>query len=373
MGHRLGLVGAALMSGASIATAVPSLSIGPGTEIVLSGSATVRYDDNVLLAPAAAESDTIFVLTPGIALEYSEGPSKGAISLSEQFLRYSDNSSLDGDLAALIGNYRYAGPKSEFDLGASYRQLSQNSIRIRSADQKEKRDLTAFNIGGQTALTAKTRLAVSADFLQTDYENAGFIDSKVWSLPVDLYLERSEKLDLSVGYRYRQSTLSGSLPDSKDHFFNIGARGDVTAKLGGQVRVGFNRRNFSNGTSEDQLGLGASLTYSLSPKSNFDLGVSNDFNSSATGDSQRVFAVSAVGRFDLTPKLTGVIGLSFDSSEYIASSRKDDFWVAESSVQYALNNNWAVQGEYVFRSNDSSVNGLGFDNNVLSFSLSCRY
>lgn len=372
MGHRLGLVGAALVSGSLVATAVPSLSIGSGTEVFVSGSATVRYDDNVLLDSASSESDAIFVLTPGLSLEYSEGGSKGGLALSEQFVRYSDNSSLDNNLTSVVGDYRFSGPVSEFSVGGSYRELSQNSIRVRSVDQTVRRDLTAFRIGGANALTAKTSVAIGADYQKTNYQLAGFVDSRVWSVPVDFYLQRTEKLDLSVGYRYRDNKLSGSAVDSKDHFLNVGARGDFTPKLGGQVRVGYNRRNLSNDTKENQLGLGASLTYSLSPKTNFDLGVSNDFNNAATGATQKVFAVSGTGHFDLTPKLSAVLGLSFDSSKY-SDGRQDDFFVAESGVQYAIDEHWAVQGEYVFRKNDSNASALSFDNNVLSFSISCRY
>lgn len=372
MGHRLGLVGAALAGGTLVATAVPSFSTGPGSEVFLTGSATVRYDDNVLLDSAASESDTIFVLSPGASWEYSQGPSKGALSAAEQFVRYSDNSSLDNNLTSLVGDYSFTGAKSEFKLGGSYRELSQNSIRVRSVDQTVRRDLTAFNIGGTSSLTAKTSLGIAADFVRTNYQLAGFTDSKIWSVPVDVYFQRTEKTDLSVGYRYRNNTLSGSALDSKDHFFNVGARGEFTPKLGGQVRVGYNRRNLSNDTKENQLGVGASLTFVNSPKSSFEFGVSNDFSNAATGASQKVFSVSGSGRFDLTPNLSAVLGLSYDSSDY-ADGREDDFFVAEASAQYALTGNWAVRGEYVFRQNDSNISALGFDNNVLSFSISCRY
>lgn len=373
MGRRLGLVGAALVSGVTIATAVPSLSIGSGSEIYLTGSATVRYDDNVGLAESAAESDTILVLTPGISLEYSEGASRGGISLAEQFIRYSDNTNFDSDLFSAIGSFRREGAKTEFTLAGSYREMSQNSVRIRSADQKEERSLSAFNVGGVTSLTAKTRLGISADYAKTDYENIGFIDSTVWSVPIDVYLERTEKTDLSVGYRFRQNRLQGAALDSTDHFLNVGARGEFTPKLGGQVRVGFNRRNFDNDQNENQLGLGASLSYVVSPKTTIEVGASNDFNNSATGDSQRNFVLSATGRFEFTPNLSAAIGLSYDSSKYLSSSRRDDFFVAESSVQYSFSEHWALQGEYIYRKNDSNSGGLSFGNNILSFGVSCRY
>lgn len=373
MGRRLGLVGAALVSGVTVATAVPSLSIGSGSEIYLTGSATVRYDDNVGLAETGAESDTIFVLTPGVALEYSEGPSRGSVSISEQFIRYTDATNFNSDLFSAIGSFRNEGAKTDFSLGGSYREMSQNSVRIRSADQKEERSLSAFNVGGVTGLTAKTRLGISAEYSKTDYENTGFIDSTVWSVPVDLYLERTEKTDLSVGYRFRENRLKGAAVDSTDHFFNIGARGDFTPKLGGQVRVGFNRRDFDNNQKENQLGLGATLNYVVSAKTTVEIGASNDFNNSATGDSQRVLALSATARFDLAPNLSAALGLSFDSAKYLSSNRRDEFFVGESSVQYAFDENWSLQGEYIFRENDSSAGSLSFRNNILSLGISCRY
>lgn len=58
------------------------------------------------------------------------------------------------------------------------------------------------------------------------------------------------------------------------------------------------------------MGLSGALTYAYSPKTSFDLSVSNDFSNSALGTSQEVFAIRTSGKFEFTPQWSAGLGLS---------------------------------------------------------------
>ncbi len=367
-----------------LALADSGFALGPDTKLHLTADGQVRFDDNVLLSDSNKDGDTIFVVAPGAELNYDGGISKGVVTLAEQFIRYADHGTLDGDLFSANGEYAYEGALTKVNARAGYSELSQGSVRIRNREESIRHNVTNASLDGLWSATAKTRIGAGIAYDATTYPGSGYYDSQNFSLPVDIYFAATPKVDVSVGYRYRESMIDephgAASMDSTDHFFNVGARGEFTPKLNGQVRVGYGVRDFDEAGSEGQVGLSGALTYAYSPKTSFDLSVSNDFSNSVLGTSQEIFAVRAGGKFEFTPQWSSRIGLSYESSDYakVAGSgytngRKDDFVVGDATVVYAMNENVSFQGSYIYRTNSSNRPGLDFNSNLLSLGVSLRY
>jgi outer membrane receptor protein involved in Fe transport len=229
-------------------------------------------------------------------------------------------------------------------------------------------------MNGSFGLTAKTSLGTGASYERTRYPKVGYQDSDDWSFPLDFYYAVTPKVDLSLGYRYQRSTIADADFNSKDNFFNVGTKGDFTPKLSGQLRVGVDQhRNDLDGSTTNQLGLGTTINYLLSPKTALDLTVSNGFTHSAFGTSQKTFSVGSNVQFAFTPHWSATGGASFESTSYLsAQARKDKFWVGNVGLNYALTANSALQASYLFRKN-SSNQSVNFNNNVLSLSASIRF
>ena len=373
MKRRFASVVAALVFGSSLYAGEPLLSVGPDIPVFLTAAATARYDDNVLLESANKSSDTIFVLMPGVDLHTTGGVSQAGLTFNEQFIRYASHSDLNSNLASLAGNLAYTGAASKLSAAASYQQMDQSNLSIRSVDQTVRRDLTDASVNGSFGLTAKTSLGLGTSFDRIRYPKVGYQDSDDWSFPVDLYYAVTPKVDLSLGYRYQRTTISDADYNSKDHFVNVGTRGDFTPKLSGQIRVGLNQHRNDIGDSTNQLGLGSTINYILSPKTSIDLTASNDFTHSAFGTSQKTFSVGSNVQFAFTPQWSATGGVSFESTSYLSTqARKDKFWVGNVGLNYALTTNSALQAAYLYRKN-SSNQSVNFNNNVLSLSASIRF
>ena len=375
MKRRAGVFFASLGFASLLTAGEPLVSVGPGDGIpvFLTAATTVRYDDNVLLQSSGKSSDTVFVLMPGFDLHTTGGVSQAGLSFSEQFIRYSSHSTLNSELASLAGNFAYTGAASSLSATSSYQQMDQSSLSLRSVDQTVRRDLTDASVNGSLGLTAKTSLGTGASFDRTRYPKVGYQDSDDWSFPVDVYYAVTPKVDLSLGYRYRRTTLSNSDYNSKDHFLNLGTRGSFTPKLSGQIRVGVTQRRDNAGNSTNQLGLGTTINYLISPKTSLDLTASNDFSHSAFGTSQKTLSVGSNVQFGFTPRWGATTGVSFESTSYLSvQARKDKFWVGNVGLNYTLTANSAIQVAYLFRKN-SSNQGVNFNNNVLSLSASIRF
>jgi hypothetical protein len=312
---------------------------------------------------------------PGVDLHTTGGTSQAGLNLSEQFVRYASHSELNSNLPSLAGNFAYDSGPSKLTLASSYQEMDQSNLQSRNISQTVSHNLTDASANGSFGLTAKTGLGLGASFERTTYPQVGlgYVDNDVWSLPIDLYYAVTPKVDLSLGYNFRDTSSANSGFSSKDSFYNVGARGSFTPKLSGQIRVGVTQRRFNGGGSESQLGLGTTLTYLLTPKTSFDLTVSNDFNNSAFGSSQKVLSIGLNGQFALTQAWSVQSGVSYDATKYLGGfPRSDKFWVGNLGASYALTLRSALQLSYLYRKNSSNV-PVNFSDNVVSLSASIRF
>lgn len=373
MNHRAGIVLALLGCMGLVHASEPLLSIGPEIPVFLSAAASVRYDDNIFFSKTNKDSDTVYVLMPGVNFHTGTGAGKAGISFSEQFIRYSSHSSLNSELASLAANAGYDGGVSRVDATASYQELDQSNTSLRNRDQTVRQNVTSVILDWNGQLAGKTSLGTGFGYDRTTYPKAGYTDNAAWSLPVDVYYALSGKTDLSLGYRYRRWTSEGDVNNSKDNFFNVGARGQFTPKFSGQIRTGLTQRRQDKGGTDRLLGLGANFDYAVTPKSKLSLDASNDYNNSAFGVSQRVLRTGLTAEVTLSTRWTVSQGVSYERTHYLGDQKRtDNFWVGSLGVSYALTSNAFLQASYVFRKNTSNV-PVEFQGSVLSLSASISF
>lgn len=365
----------------AIASAEAGFPIGEAAMLHLVLDGQIRYDDNVELT-SGGDDDMVYIVAPGVELNYNGGLSKGFIGLTEQIIRYGSHKTYAGELFSALGEYSYEGAASTTKARVSYRELSQASTAIQNRDQAVRHDEFASSLGSDWALTGKTRFGAGLFYNHTNYPGAAYADLENYGIPVDLYYAATPKVDLSVGYRYRISRVkevaSATVPqDSKDEFFNVGARGEFTPKLKGQVRIGYGLRTFDHvaagqDDTVDQFSFDGLVTYVFSPKTSFDLELSRDFSNSVTGVSQKVFRVRGGGKFEFTPEWSAVAGVSYEISRY-ANGRDDDFVTGDVGVLYTMSENVSFNASYLHRVNYSTFRVYDFSNNVLSVGVTLRY
>ncbi len=381
----LGISAVAVSPLLAVAQETGGFVVGESTRLFVLQSGEVRYDDNVSFAENSKQDDLVYIFTPGLELNYDAGISKGLLTVTGQLIRYEDNRAYNEDLLSIVGEYSYQGAAHGLKAAATYREMSQAMATIRNREQAIRQNVTVASLEDIWAYSAKTKVGVGVAYDATGYPSSVYADREGVSVPVDIYFAATPKLDLSVGYRFRSTTVD-ELPsatqswDSKDHFINVGAKGDFTPKLSGQVRVGYSIRDMDVGESLDRLGLMGALTYVYSPKTSFDFTASNDFSNSELGTSQEAFSLRAGGRFEFDPQWSARAGLSWQSTKYayvatpgLTDRRKDDFFVGDVGVVYAMNEVLSFQATYIYRENSSNRRGLSFNNNILSVGASLRF
>lgn len=373
MSLRLALISLTLGAGAQ---AAPSMTIGDGAELFLTGNVAVRSDDNIYLS-RSNESDLIFDVAPGVDLVFGERSQvKGSLTMAHTFTSYTDNSDLNTDLFAgdFLTEFDDGKLKAAFDAG--FHQLNQNSVDIRPLSSGQtpglvRRDIFSSRGDAEVEISQITSVGAGIAFSHENFKEQGFTDADSLTLPLDVYYEWTAKSDVSLGYRFRDYQVDQFGIDSKDHFFNVGARGEFTPKLTGKFAVGMITRKLDNGHDDTNLGVDASFNYEVSPKTGLQFGVSNDFGTSPQGQQQENFILSTMISSKLNPEWNLHTGVSYRQIDY--KIRKDDYYEGQFGASYVVSTYVRLVGAYVYRKYNSDIRANGFTNHVFSIAANLRY
>lgn len=366
MNKRLSILAAAL-SLSTAAYSAPFLAVGDGAELFLTGTVGVRADDNIFLT-AAKIDDVILDINPGVDLVFGKNSAtKGHFSYVESFSNYSDNDRLNTALSAVNFSSNYDDGKSKLDAKAGYNQVNQNTFDVQGLSR---RDIGTAAVTAEISVTEKSSIAFGGSYSDTDYKRASLSDLAEFTVPVTYYYELNPKLDLSLGFRYRDSDVQlGS--DSKDYTYRVGFRGEFTPKVTGSLQVGFGTREYAVGGDKDILDLDAAVNFLISEKTTFQVNASNDFGTASSGQGQKSFSLGGTVINKATDELYVRAGLSYRALDYF--TRTDDFIEGQLGVDYTVNTNVTISGAYAYRNYESDLVGAGFRNNVFSLSANFRY
>jgi hypothetical protein len=188
-----------------VASAAPFMAIGDGAELFLTGTLGVRSDDNIFLA-SKAESDLIFDVAPGVSLEFGKNAQlKGALTLTDTFSNYSDNSSLNTQLFSGAFRSNYDDGKLKLGFNLSYSELNQNSVDIRGLTRRD-----VFNVGGNTEveISQLTKIGAGVTFNHENYKRRNYTDSDSLEVPLNVFYKWTTWLTLGLTLRTTSSMLA---------------------------------------------------------------------------------------------------------------------------------------------------------------------
>ena len=264
--------------------------IGDDAELFITGVVQASYNDNIFLSHTHDKADEIYDLTPGLSYEFGKGQAQmtGKLAAYEDFQEFSSGGNLNRSLANVVSNVAYDDSKTKFDFNADLHQVDQAERDISNVDYLV--DRTLYDAGGSAEVqaTQNSSFAAGVTWDDTVYHHAGYVDFQTTTVPVDYYFKVEPKLDLSVGFRYRDNLLGKGGIGSKDYYYNVGARGEFTPDLTGEIDVGYNTQKMAVGnTSYDGLGVDSRFIYAVSAKSSVDFGLNDDFSYDALGSAYR--------------------------------------------------------------------------------------
>lgn len=360
---------------ATPAFAAPFLAIGENAELFVTASTSVRFEDNIDFASVNEESDEIFEFVPGAELTFGKASlTSGSFAIYERFIAYSDNTKYNDELFNAVFESAYTGAKLTLTTNASYRELNQTTQDVQAIIASTE---IAAGAKAELALTEKSKVGAGVQYNERDYDSAGLADRSTYTIPVNYYFAIRPKLDLSAGVRYRSTDVEQAFSDSEDFYFNVGARGEFTPKLTGNFSVGYTVRDADTAPGIDGddtlFGFNAGLAYAYSPKTQFTLDASNDFDTASNGGGQEKSSISLGANSQISPALSLRSSVTYQQIDYVGVSRTDDYLIFNLGATYVLNEHVNFSASYSHYTNESDFAPSEFSANILSLSANFRY
>jgi hypothetical protein len=351
-----------------------AIELSDGIKVIPTATAGVQFNDNLFLSSTNEQDETLWILAPGVVVTSGEGAVNNTrFSYNEQFQLYSDNSSLNTSLSLLDLSSNYDDGKMKIGVLAWFHQANQATRDIRGATLVN-RDLVHAAITDEVEWSDKSSVLVGVAYDNTNYKPASYSDVQWVEVPVKYYYRYQPKLDFSAGVRYRSNKISGAgSNDSNELFYSVGARGEITPKLVGEVSVGYVSFDPDAGKKQGSIGLDADLTFALTPKSGLTFGASNRYGYGSQGDSYRISTISGGFNTALTTDLRLGGSLGYNKYDYNASNRQDDFWSGQISATYDVSRSLSVNGSYNYSNNDSDLPIATFKNSILALSATFQF
>ena len=365
----------------------PKNSLGDNTKISVTADLSIRHDDNVYLASTDKVGDSIIAVTPGVEFRFGQNSlAHGSVNYKSAFTRYANKTAPNVSLGSGIADFGYDSGSLALNAVASFQQINQNNRDVAGLGQKAiyRRDLLSVGTSAEAHITAKTSVKTGLDYSKTEYKTAGLVGSQETEVPLKFYFEATPKVNFSTGFGYRRITPQNGDERGKDLDYNIGARGNFTAKLNGEFSLDYRTRKVGNNDQEHLWGFNGALNYEITPKTTSTLVFSRDFNTGALGESLINSSYAFRLSTDLTPQWILGAGIIYRQVEYGPTvfrtttvptlvNRNDNYWEGNLQATYLFRSWLSVSADVTLRNNHSTLSPAVYSDNLISLMLGWRY
>lgn len=310
-------------------------------------TAVAGYSDNVYYLPAdspleelgliESRDDINFVLSPGLTARLGRPEATEWVEFSYRFdqILFLENTDSDSPNHYFTLGAGVAGSRLEYDCNNSFQLLSSiltgyeatvDGVALPSGNV----DRNYFNLNHNLAyaLTAKSRVRVEGslgirEYTGSDQQQIRYLDSQDWRVRAGYDYALSQKLRLAGLLHYGQQIQTSNTPNRPDppqaDIFggSVTATGNLTSKLSGNIRVGYEYRDFEDAESDGYPLVGLGLTQRFTEKTSLSL----DYNRGGS-----VSATTGAGT------VTDSVGLAVQQT--LGTSRP---WFLNAAVRYVHN------------------------------------
>jgi hypothetical protein len=379
------------------------LSVTPGLKY------DVEYNDNVFLDVDDEKDDWVHTITPSLFLNWNEGGDTFA-SLGYQagIVRYNDYSDQDYEDHSLIGEAGYNAPSGLYlRLRDTFQDTedpygSENDYRLGESIKRWNND-AEFVAGYELADLYKLELSYRNAILEYDAFQDQWQNRMSHEPGIALYYKFLPKTSVFVQYQYEMTEYpeqddlddndrgidSDTAQDYDYHKGFIGLEWDATAKLNGQLKVGYGYKDYDNKYSfrtddqgrpieydeESSWIAGTDLTYQWRPKTALGFSLERE-NLDSPSTSSNSYDRTRAG-FGITQALGQRMTLSADAAytlrEYDEINRDDDQWELGLDFRYAMLE-WLSAGlRYEYDDRESDDPEYEYTNNIVGLYLQATY
>lgn len=357
----------------------PLVSLDEDTELFILGTAGIQYESNLYTDRTNRVDDFRFTVSPGVEIAHGRTQAANAsLIYRHHFHFYDSESTQDGDYADLSAQARYDTGITITNLQGSYRQRASNDADVNLVGRLVKRDEIRLNGNVRHQITELIGVSGGLEYSDTDFKDPNLTSFDYYAIPITGFYKIRPQLDLTAGYRYRNTSVSGATGDSKDNYFFVGAQGELgSPMILGNLSLGYQERKFS-GINDKRSSPSYSFTvsYLATPRITHFGTLSYDFRTSSSQGLSYSYGSLTVGtRARITDMIATNFSLTYAEAEYQRSPRAEDHMFFNAGITYNPNDYVTIRADYAYQSVDgkNTPGASDYRNNRMSVSASVRY
>ncbi len=352
------------------------------------------YDDNVNLNQTNRESDVYTTIEPTIDLGFGQADGNYiALTYAPNafiFASHSENNALQ-HIIALTGQYRFplltlslaqdvqildgTGLNADTGTGTSFTRTNLDVAR------RTRVNIYATRLNANYSLTGKTFLTGGVGYSVNEYET--LISSSVLSGNLYFNYTYSPKLSIGLGLAGGYNSVGSSSQDQTYEQINARASYELTGKVSASLTAGLEFRQATDGGVQDNGSpvFDGSLFYQPFDGTSISLSFSRRTQNSATlaGQDFHSTSVTFSARQRFLQKIFFGLTAGYENSEYfstisgLSSTRSDDYYFLQASLDFNLTNFWTAGVYYFYRESQSSFSIFSFYDNQFGLRTSLSF
>lgn len=392
MNYKLATITALAFASAGVQAVDPqAIQTESGFDITPLLSTGLKYDDNITSSSTNEIDSWVMTFLPSVRAILDDGVSKTEFSAGLFKGNYFDSSN-DNFTDTLLGGLfdTSLSEQSKFNLKADLiwghedrgtgitKGLSNNQLEPTRFNTQ-----TASGYYEYGAKAAPARVRLGAKYFNKEYMNqrevTQFRDYDLKLGGVNFYYDTLSGTAIVLESSLEETSYDLTDPDaprdSKDTNVKVGAEWQISAITSGDVKIGYQKKNFDDSSREDFSGVAWVISADFSPLTytNFNIGTGRRAKDPLqSGDYIRETTFHAGWRHNWTEAVQTQLSYKRMEEDYVGIIRKDENDSYTASIKYAFRRFVDITLFTTVTDKTSSITGIEFDRNVtgLSFDFS---
>lgn len=374
------LIAAASVQGGWIPDS-PILRVGEDVDVYFTARARLEYNSNLFTGSATTlpNQGTSWLVGPGLSVDFfKEANFSSSFNYRRDYVRFF-NSKLRGldderDVGGASFTYDGGGPltlRLEGNYQEDARNTPETAVQSDNGGTLLRQTNYAQSVVTGYRLTEKLNLSLSAKHssnrydpklidlpapLADIYNTDRLTESEGWSFPFDIRYQVRERLNLGFAYEHghtnitkaRNATQDAPYPGFTKDFYGLTLSGQPTTsgKLDATLRVGSLHSVYDGGVdARNSLSYSASLTHTLTEKTNHTLSFSDDASISVNGRRNEGRSYQYVLNYvkDDAFRAAAYVGYTLSDVQSTANIRTGSYGV---NMTYSPDSHWVFVASY---------------------------
>lgn len=346
--------------------------------LALGVDSEIKYDSNIQLNNSE-NSDFIGTVLPKVLYRKNEGTLSIDAFVGLELKKYYDESRYDSENFKSGITLFYPNEEGydnfELEFTGGYNETTEAASDLQAIIS---RDSTDFDLKGTFYFIDRYYIKTGAEYHKSNVSTAGFNDTDSFVIPIEIFYEYNDSLDLGFGYEYSETDVSGGVPStgSSDQFVYLAGKGQLLPSVEGTLRVGLQMRDYDSDLLDDTnvFYLEVMLTWDWRSTTEISLKTGNELYTTVANDSieHRYISVEVREKFD--DKISAYVEAGYREHNFDISTRKDEQVFGALGVDYSLiEDRLSLKGRTSYLTQNSNFANAEYDQTVVSLGLSFIY